>query len=99
MSNSGSSPDPQDKRALEAGQSGGTGRPRGGVPVPSSKRGLKGFMNEVRREMKKVSWPTKPETNRLTGVVLAVCLLLVAFLTAIGAVFGFVIDFITKGHV
>jgi preprotein translocase subunit SecE len=96
MSNSGPSPDdPKPKNTPEPT----SGKPRGGVPVPKSKRGAKGFFNEVVREMKKVSWPTRPETNRLTTVVLAVCVLLVAFLSAIGFVFGFVIDFITKGRV
>ena len=96
MSNSGSnSDDPKDKKPAE----GGSSRPRGSLPLPNSKRGLKGFYNEVIREMKKVSWPTKPETNRLTGVVLSVCLMLVAFLSAIGFIFNFVIDLITKGRV
>lgn len=96
MTNSGSSPDDQTpKNTPETA----AGRPRGGVPVPKSKRGAKGFLNEVGREMKKVSWPTKPETNRLTTVVLAVCVILVTFLSVIGYVFQFVIDFITKGRV
>ncbi|AIE83425.1 preprotein translocase subunit SecE [Fimbriimonas ginsengisoli] len=96
MSNSGSGPDdPKQKNLPEPGSS----RPRGGVPVPKSKRGLKGFFNEVVREMKKVSWPTRAETNRLTGVVLAVCVMLVIFLTTIGYVFQFIVDFITKGRV
>ncbi len=63
--------------------------------MPKSNRGLKGYFQEVRREVKKVNWPTVPETHRLTGVVLGVCALLVAILTALGAVFGFVVDFLT----
>jgi preprotein translocase SecE subunit len=85
---------PKDSKASEPG----TARARGGsIPAPRMKRGLRGFLIEVQREMKKVSWPTRPETNRLTVVVLSVCLLLVAFLLALGFVFGFVIDIITKG--
>jgi len=49
--------------------------------------------------MKKVSWPTRAETNRLTGVVLAVCAMVVVFLTGLGYLFQFVVDFITKGKV
>gem|GEM_PF-312332 len=96
MSNSGNPPEePNNEKAL----SGQGGRPRGSLPVPKSKRGVKGFFKEVGRELKKVSWPTKAETNRLTGVVLAVCVLVVIILSTLGAVFGAVIDLITKGRV
>lgn len=67
----------------------------GGIAIPRSKRGPKGFFQEVKREIKKVSWPTIPETHRLTGVVLGVCFLLVAILTGLGEIFGFVVDFLT----
>ena len=74
----------------------GPKRAQGGLPVPRSSRGPKGFLQEVRREIKKVNWPTIPETHRLTGVVLGVCALMVAFLVASGTLFGFVVDFLTK---
>lgn len=99
-------PDPDDiqqKGGLEkTGQKdksagGGGSRPSGGVPVPRSKRGFKGFMAEVKREWKKINWPTKQETHRLTGIVLSVCLMLVVFLTVLSYVFGFVINLISKG--
>lgn len=99
-------PDPDDikqKGGLEKtgqkdkGTGSGSGRPSGGVPVPRSKRGFKGFMAEVQRELKKVTWPTKPETNRLTWIVIAVCLMLVVFLTALSYSFGFIINLISKG--
>ncbi len=95
MSNSEASPnDPKDKKGPDAQPA----RARS-IPVPRSRRGPKTFYNEVVREMKKVSWPSRTETNRLTGVVLTVCLLLVAYLSALGYVFGAVIDIITKGRV
>ena len=47
--------------------------------------------------MKKVNWPTKAETNRLTGVVLAVTIMCVAILTGLGFVFSSFINLITKG--
>lgn len=72
-------------------------RKAGAPPTPKLKRGLKGFFNEVSREMKKVSWPTKAETNRLTGVVLAVCGIVVVFLSVLGWVFDVLISLITKG--
>lgn len=62
------------------------------------RRGLKGFFNEVMREMKKVSWPTVQETNRLTGVVLLACLAMVTILTLLGYFFETVIRIITHGH-
>jgi len=74
-------------------------RKAGSLPVPKSKRGLKGFFNEVGREMKKVSWPTKSETNRLTGVVLAVCGLVVAILTAMSYAFETITNLITRGSI
>ena len=63
--------------------------------MPKSNRGLKGYFQEVRREVKKVNWPTVPETHRLTGVVLGVCALLVVILTSLGYVFERVVDFLT----
>jgi preprotein translocase SecE subunit len=49
--------------------------------------------------MKKVSWPTKSETNRLTGVVLAVCGLVVAILTAMSYAFETITNLITRGSI
>jgi preprotein translocase subunit SecE len=69
----------------------------GKVPIPRSRRGAKGFFTEVVREMKKVNWPTKPETTRLTGVVLAVCLLVVTILSMLSFVFGTIIGILTGG--
>lgn len=70
-------------------------KPGGSIAVPKSKRGMKGYFAEVKREIKKVSWPTVPETHRLTGVVLGVCAMIVAILTGLGLVFGFIVDFLT----
>jgi preprotein translocase SecE subunit len=69
---------------------------KGSIAIPRSKRGVKGFFQEVKREIKKVSWPTIPETHRLTGVVLGVCFLLVAVLTGLSEVFKFVVTFLTN---
>jgi preprotein translocase SecE subunit len=75
--------------------------PKGGgsIPIPKSRRGLKGFVAEVQREMKKVTWPTRQETNRLTSVVLTVCLAIVTIIYTMSFVFEKAIDFITKGKV
>lgn len=69
----------------------------GGLPIPKSRRGIKGFYSEVIREMKKVNWPTKKETNRLTGVVMAVTIICVLILLGFGIVFGTLVDLITRG--
>jgi preprotein translocase SecE subunit len=76
-----------------------TPRPAGGsIPTPKARRGLKTFFAEVLREMKKVNWPSRPETNRLTGVVLTVCLILVVVLSVLGFAFDQIIRGITKGN-
>ncbi len=54
--------------------------PQSPIPIPKSKRGMRGFWTEVARELKKVTWPTHQETTRLTGVVLAVCTFLILLL-------------------
>jgi preprotein translocase subunit SecE len=81
--------------------SSGTGdnapRPAKSVPKLRTDRGLKNFFQEIGREMKKVNWPTRAETNRLTGVVLAVCLLLVVVLTALSYAFDLIVKFIVQG--
>jgi preprotein translocase SecE subunit len=63
------------------------GAPKGtGPALPSMKRGLKGFIQDLQREMKNVTWPTPQEATRLTGVVLGVCAGIIAFLFVISFV-------------
>lgn len=58
-------------------------------PVPNIKgRGINGFYRDVVREMKHVHWPTRHETTRLSGIVLGMCLILAALMTA----FSFIIE-------
>jgi preprotein translocase subunit SecE len=38
-----------------------------------------GYFNDVVKEMKKVTWPTKAELKESTLVVIVVCLILAAF--------------------
>lgn len=79
---------------------GPTGGDSGGnLPIPKSRRGIKGFISEVSREMKKVSWPTKSETNRLTGVVMAVTILCVVILTGLSIIFATLVNLLTRGSV
>jgi preprotein translocase SecE subunit len=83
--------------ANNSGGKDGGKTPTAAVPIPRSKRGFKGFVTEVGREMKKVSWPTKAETNRLTGVVFAVCFILAVVLMVMSYAFDTLISILTKG--
>jgi len=47
--------------------------------------------------MKKVTWPSRHETNRLTGVVFAVCFIICMILFILSAFFEHLINFITRG--
>lgn len=41
------------------------------------------FVNDVVKEMKKVTWPTKEELKESTTIVIVVCLIIAAFTYAI----------------
>jgi preprotein translocase subunit SecE len=43
------------------------------------KEKIVGFVNDVVKEMKKVTWPTQNELKESTTVVIVVCLLIAAF--------------------
>ena len=64
--------------------------------MPKAKRGVKSFFEGVKREMRKVTWPTYKETNRLFGVVVTVCLMLIVVMAVLGTFFDTIIGFITK---
>lgn len=40
---------------------------------------IKNFVNDVVKEMKKVTWPTKDELKESTTIVIVVCLIIAAF--------------------
>lgn len=64
----------------------------GSLPLPSSKKGIRGFFRDVRLEMKHVTWPKPREAVRLTGVVLGVCALVTIMLT----VFSYAVEILLK---
>jgi len=66
------------------------------IPLPSSKRGFSGFVSETLAEMKRVHWPTKPETTRLTGVVVTVCVGSVLLLYGLSVAFEVLLSLLTK---
>jgi preprotein translocase subunit SecE len=54
------------------------------------KRGIE-FLREVRLELKKVTWPTRPEVVGTTGVVLVIVFIFSVFLYLADLVFGRII--------
>ncbi|MEK7537268.1 MAG: preprotein translocase subunit SecE [Patescibacteria group bacterium] len=46
------------------------------------------FLKDVRAELRKVSWPSRQETIKLTGVVILISVILAAFLGLLD--FGFI---------
>lgn len=70
------------------------------VPVPKAKRGLKTFLAETKREMlTKVTWPSVKETNRLTGIVLSVCVLTGLLLAGLSFAAELIVKLITRGSI
>lgn len=74
-------------------------KPPSSIATPKFKRGLKGFIADTRREMKKVTWPSRKETNRLTFVVLSLVVACAVMLSVMGWFSDVVVQIITKGHV
>jgi len=74
-------------------------QPKASVALPKkSRRGMKGFWSEFVRELKKVDWPPAREVNRLTGVVLTVCALVVAVLYVMSYAAGTIVDLLQRNH-
>jgi preprotein translocase subunit SecE len=53
------------------------------IPKISPKR----FLGEVVSELKKVTWPTRDETIKLTAVVIAISILVGAFIGILDSIF------------
>lgn len=49
------------------------------------------FMNDVRSELKKVSFPTSQETIGSTTVVIVFCIIMSLYLSAVDAVLGWLV--------
>jgi len=54
------------------------------------------FINEVIAELKKVTWPTREETIKLTVVVIVISIIVGAFIGGLDSLFVKVISFIIK---
>ena len=48
---------------------------------------LRNFLDEARQEFKRVNWPTRAETMRMTGIVIGVSLAVAIFLGALDFIF------------
>jgi len=53
---------------------------------------LGNFFREVNTEMGRVTWPTRQETIRYTGVVVVMSLLVAAFLGGLDIFFGWLLN-------
>jgi preprotein translocase SecE subunit len=60
---------------------------------------LKGFYQDVMREMKHVTWPTRHETMRLTGVVFSVCAGLAVLLWLLSVGFDVILKQVIGGGI
>lgn len=69
----------------------------GSIAAPNLRRGPKRFFAEVGRELRKVDWPARAETNRMTGVVLAICLIIVTILSSLSYLFDIVLTAVGGG--
>jgi len=54
------------------------------------------FLKEVRAEMNNVSWPSKQETTRLTGVVIGVSLIVAIFIGILDFLFTNLITLVLR---
>lgn len=54
------------------------------------------FLTEVKSELSKVTWPTKDEVIRLTGVVVVISLVVGIFIGSLDFIFTKIIEVIVK---
>ena len=57
---------------------------------------IKGFFNDVVKEMKKVSWPTKEQLKESTWVVVLATLVFTVFVYIVDFIMGNVVKFLFK---
>jgi len=66
------------------------------IVVKTGSSRFKKFLREVKAELKKVSWPTKPELISNTGIVFLAVAIVSTLIWAIDGVFSAVLKFIIK---
>lgn len=62
------------------------------VSLPSFRKGLRQFVEDTVKEMKRVVWPTKEDVARLTALVVLVCIVFMVYLWACGKVVQLFLD-------
>ncbi len=67
--------------------------------VPKMKGGIRQYLKDVGVEMRRVIWPTRQETLRLTIVVLLVCVLFVIYLYVASTLMNFIITAMEGGKI
>lgn len=60
------------------------------------KKGVKGFFNEVKAELKKVTWPTKSQLINNTIVILVFIAVVTVLLAVLDVAFAKLFEFVTK---
>lgn len=68
-------------------------------PMPKMKGGLGKYFKEVGVEMRRVIWPTRAETLRLTIVVLLVCVFFVLYLYVASTLVNLIINALETGRI
>ncbi|MGQ9586508.1 MAG: preprotein translocase subunit SecE [Anaerolineae bacterium] len=56
--------------------------------APKRENRIVRYFKETRAELRKVTWPTRPETLRLSGIVLAVTIFMAALLGLLDFLFA-----------
>jgi preprotein translocase subunit SecE len=56
------------------------------------KQKLISFVNDVVKEMKKVTWPKKEELRESTGIVVIACLILAAFVYVVDKIISTIVS-------
>jgi preprotein translocase subunit SecE len=54
------------------------------------------YLREMRGELRKVTWPSRDESRRLTAIVLGVTLAMAIFLWVFDSIFSNVIEFLIQ---
>ena len=72
------------------------GRAAAKAQAPAENRFVR-FVRETRSELKKVTWPTREQATRLTGVVIAVSVAVGFFMGGLDYVFERLFQFILRG--
>ncbi len=57
---------------------------------------IKSFIEDLKREFKRINWPSREEALRLSGVVIVISLIVAAFLGALDYIFSTILKHIIK---